>query len=331
MTIPHSMSAIIARTPGGAEVLELQDVAVPAPAYRQVIIKVAAAGVNRPDVLQRQGLYPAPKDASPILGLEAAGVIVAVGDGVKRFKAGDEVCALLNGGGYAQYCAADEGAVLPLPAGLTHIEAASLPETCFTVAHNVFERGGLKAGETLLVHGGASGIGVTAIQLAKLLGARVFTTVGSDEKKAFCASIGANRAINYNTEDFVEVVRGETGGKGVDVILDMVGGDYIDRNLRACAEDGRIVQIAFLRGPKAEVDFTRLMLKRITLTGSTLRARPAEVKTHIARWVEANVWPLLASGAMKPVIDSTFPLNAAGDAHRCMESNKHIGKIVLTV
>lgn len=331
MTFPDSMSAIFAREPGGPEVLHLDQVSPPLPGAGEVIIKVAAAGVNRPDVFQRQGLYPAPKGASPILGLEAAGVIAAVGDGVKRFRVGDKVCALLSGGGYAEYCAADEGSVLPIPQGLTDIEAASLPETFFTVAHNVFDRGELKAGESFLVHGGASGIGVTAIQLAKAFGARVFTTAGSDEKCAFCLSLGAEKAINYNREDFVEVLREATGGLGVDLILDMVGGEYIDRNIRICAEDGRIVQIAFLRGAKAQVDFMRLMLKRITLTGSTLRARPPAIKAEIAQYLEAQVWPLLASGAIKPIVDSTFPLAEAATAHVRMESNDHIGKIVLTV
>ncbi|MBC8049494.1 MAG: NAD(P)H-quinone oxidoreductase [Chitinophagales bacterium] len=325
------MTAIVAAEPGGPETLVLGDAPTPTPAMSEVIIKVVAAGVNRPDILQRQGLYPAPKGASPILGLEAAGVVVAVGDGVKRYRVGDQVCALLSGGGYAEYCAADEGSVLPIPHGLTAIEAASLPETFFTVAHNVFDRGGLKGGQSFLVHGGASGIGVTAIQLAKAFGARVFTTAGSDEKCAFCMSLGAEKAINYNREEFAEVLRDATNGIGVNVILDMVGGDYIDRNIRVCAEDGRIVQIAFLRGSKANVDFMRLMLKRITLTGSTLRARPASIKADIAKYLDANVWPLLASGAVKPVIDSTFPLADAAAAHARMESNDHIGKIVLTI
>lgn len=317
--------------PGGPETLTLGEATRPGPSAGEVLIDVRAAGVNRPDVLQRRGLYPAPPGASPILGLEVAGVVAAVGEGVTRWRAGDEVCALVNGGGYAEYCVAHEGSTLPIPSPLSMVEAASLPETFFTVAHNVFERGGLKAGETLLVHGGASGIGVTAIQLGKAMDARVLTTVGSEDKRAFCESLGADKAINYNDDDFAEVVRADTGGRGVDVILDMVGGDYIDRNIRCCAEDGRIVQIAFLRGSKAEVDFMRLMLKRITLTGSTLRARPDAVKAGIARWVEAHAWPLLASGAVKPVIDSTFPLAEAAAAHSRMESNQHIGKIVLTV
>ncbi len=331
MTLPATMSAIVARAPGGADVLELREVPAPKPDTGQVIIKVAAAGVNRPDVLQRQGLYPAPKGASQILGLEAAGVIAAVGDGVRRYRIGDKVCALLSGGGYAQYCAANEGAVLPIPAGLNAVEAASLPETFFTVAHNLFGRGNLKPGESFLVHGGTSGIGVAAIQIAKAFGARVFTTAGSDEKCAFCLSFGAERAINYHREDFVDVLREATDGRGVDLILDMVGGDYIDRNIRICAEDGRIIQIAFLRGSKAPVDFMRLMLKRITLTGSTLRARPDGVKAGIARGLEAHVWPLIAAGTIRPVIDSTFPLAEAGAAHAHMESNRHVGKIVLTV
>ncbi len=304
---------------------------VPAPGAGQVLIKVEAAGVNRPDVLQRQGLYPAPKGHSEIPGLEVAGTVAALGEGASRFKIGDRVMALVNGGGYAEYCFADEPAVLPVPANLTSVEAAAVPETFFTVWHNVFERGALKSGEWFLVHGGSSGIGVTAIQLAAAFGAKVITTAGSPEKCAACLALGATRAINYHDEDFFEVVRAETGKRGVDVILDMVGGDYIDRNIRSLADDGRLVNIGYQSGSMVTVDMMRVMLKRLVLTGSTLRIRPTEIKGGIARAVETNVLPLLADGRVRIVLDRTYPLGNAADAHARMELSQHIGKIVLTV
>ncbi|MGI9384532.1 MAG: NAD(P)H-quinone oxidoreductase [Methyloligellaceae bacterium] len=328
--IQTEMTAIGIARPGGPEVLEARTLPVPEPGPGQLLVKVAAAGVNRPDVLQRVGIYPPPKGASEIPGLEIAGRVVAAGPDTGRFAAGDSVCALVSGGGYAEFCLADELAILPVPNGLGLEEAAALPETFFTVWHNVFERGALAAGEWLLVHGGSSGIGTTAIQLAAALGANVIVTAGSQEKCTACEELGAARAINYNEEDFVEVVKSTTGGHGADVILDMVGGSYIERNFKAAAPDGRIVQIAFLGGARAEVDFTRLMLKRLTFTGSTLRARPLAVKGAIAEALAKRIWPLLEAGKVKPVIDATFPLADASEAHRHMESSAHIGKIVLT-
>jgi NADPH2:quinone reductase len=325
------MTVIAINGKGGPEVLVPEQRPVPAPGPGQVLVKVEAAGVNRPDVLQRQGNYPAPKGHSEIPGLEVAGTVAALGEGAGRFKIGDRVMALVNGGGYAEYCLADEPAVLPVPASLTSVEAAAIPETFFTVWHNVFERGGLKSGEWFLVHGGSSGIGVTAIQLAAALGAKVITTAGSPEKCAACVALGATRAINYRDEDFAEVVRAETGKRGVDVILDMVGGDYIDRNIRSLADDGRLVNIGYQSGSTVTLDMMRVMLKRLTITGSTLRIRPIEVKGAIARAVEANALPLLADGRVRVVLDRTFPLAKAADAHARMESSQHIGKIVLTV
>ena len=330
MSVPAVMTAIAITEPGGPEVLKPVEMPVPRPGARQVLLRVEAAGVNRPDVLQREGRYPPPPGASDIPGLEIAGEVVGLGAAVERLKLGDRVTALVTGGGYAQYCLVDERAALPFPGGFDAVQAAALPETFFTVWQNVFARGGLKSGETFLVHGGSSGIGTTAIQLAKAFGATVYTTAGSAEKCAACESLGADRAINYRTEDFVSVVKELTGGKGADLILDMVGGDYVQRNLNCIAEDGRIHQIAFLAGPKATVDFTRLMVGRITLTGSTLRPRPIEVKAAIAQALEAKVWPMLASGKIRPVIDSTFPLEKAADAHRRIEESAHIGKIILT-
>jgi NADPH2:quinone reductase len=280
-------------------------------------------------VLQRQGLYPPPKGASDLLGLEVAGVVAATGERVTRFKPDDQVCALVNGGGYAAYCVAPEATTLPKPKGLSFVEAAALPEAVFTVWHNVFERGGLKPGEWLLVHGGASGIGTTAIQIAKAFGAHVIATAGSDAKVAACARLGADRAVNYRREDFVEAVRDATSGRGANVILDMVGGPYIERDLRVAAEDGTIVQIAFLQGSKVELDLMRLMLRRLTLTGSTLRAQSLEVKARMAKAIEKRVWPLIAEGKIKPVIDSIFPLAHAADAHRRIDEPEHMGKIVL--
>jgi NADPH:quinone reductase len=330
-TIPTSMTVIAIRSPGAPEMLVPEQRPVMPPGEGEVLVKVAAAGVNRPDVMQRMGLYPPPKGATDIPGLEVAGEVVALGAGATRFKLGDQVMALVVGGGYAEYCPAYESHCLPVPASLPITEAAAVPETFFTVWYNTFERGGLKAGETLLVHGGSSGIGTAAIQLAKAFGAKVITTAGSPEKCDACRKLGADLAINYKTEDFVAATKAATGGKGADVILDMVGGDYIERNYEAAAVEGRVVQIAFQGSPKATVDFRRIMLKRLTHTGSTLRARSVADKAAIARAVETNVLPLLASGKVRPVMDSTFALRKAADAHARMETSAHIGKIVLTV
>jgi NADPH2:quinone reductase len=329
--LPAEMTAIAIRAPGAPDVLVPERRALPQLADGEMLVKVAAAGVNRPDVMQRQGLYPPPKGATDIPGLEIAGEVVALGGGVERWKVGDKVMALVVGGGYAEYCAAHESHALPIPSGLTSIEAAAIPETFFTVWHNVFERGRLQAGETLLVHGGSSGIGTAAIQLAKAFGARVITTAGSAEKCEACRRLGADLAVNYKAEDFVTATKAATVGKGADVILDMVGGDYIERNYEAAAVEGRVVQIAFQGSPKATVDFRRIMLKRLTHTGSTLRARSIADKGAIARAVEAHVLPLIARGKVKPVIDATFPLTQAFAAHARMEASSHIGKIVLTV
>ncbi len=331
MTLPREMTASVIRAPGGPEVLVPERRPVPQPAEGEVLVKVAAAGVNRPDVMQRQGLYPPPKGVTDIPGLEIAGEVVALGSGATRWQVGDKVMALVVGGGYAEYCPAHESHCLPVPASLPMIAAGAIPETFFTVWHNVFERGALKSGETLLVHGGSSGIGTTAIQLAKQFGARVIVTAGSEQKCAACRELGADLAINYKTEDFVAAVKSATGGKGADVILDMVGGDYIERNYEAAAVEGRVVQIAFQGSPKATVDFRRIMLKRLHHTGSTLRSRSVPDKGAIARAVEQQALPLLASGKIKPVIDSTFPLSEAAAAHARMESSQHIGKIVLTI
>jgi NADPH:quinone reductase len=330
-SLPAEMTAIAIRAPGGPEMLVPERRPLPPLAEGEVLVKVAAAGVNRPDVMQRQGLYPPPKGATDIPGLEIAGEVVALGIGVRRWKLGDKVMALVVGGGYAEYCPAHESHALPLPRGLTLVEAAAIPETFFTVWHNAFERGRLQAGETLLVHGGSSGIGTTAIQLAKAFGARVITTAGSAEKCEACRRLGADVAVNYKEEDFVAATKAATDGKGADVVLDMVGGDYIERNYEAAAVEGRVVQIAFQGSPKATVDFRRIMLKRLTHTGSTLRARSVADKGAIARGVETQVLPLIAAGKVKPVIDSTFPLARAAGAHGRMEASSHIGKIVLTV
>jgi putative PIG3 family NAD(P)H quinone oxidoreductase len=329
--LPARMTAIAIRAPGGPEMLVPEVRPVPAPGAGEILIKVAAAGVNRPDVMQRMGLYPPPKGAPDIPGLEIAGEVLALGNGVTRWKVGDRVMALVVGGGYAEYCVAHETHALPIPPGLSMVEAAAIPETFFTVWHNAFERGALKGGETLLVHGGASGIGTTAIQLAKAFGARVITTAGTAEKCDACRKLGADVAVNYRSEDFVAATKDATGGRGAEVILDMVGGDYIERNYEAAAVDGRIVQIAFQGSPKATVDFRRIMLKRLTHTGSTLRARSVADKGAIAAAVAEKVLPLIASGRVKPVIDSTFPLAQAAQAHARMEASAHIGKIVLTL
>jgi NADPH2:quinone reductase len=325
------MTAIVIREAGGPDVLVPEQRPVPQPGEGEVLVKVAAAGVNRPDVMQRKGLYPPPKGATDIPGLEIAGEVVALGPGVTRWKIGDQVMALVVGGGYAEYCPAHESHCLPIPHGLSITEAAAIPETFFTVWTNVFERGRLKAGETLLVHGGSSGIGTAAIQLAHETGARVLATAGSAEKCEACRTLGADLAINYKTEDFVAATKDVTGGKGADVILDMVGGDYIERNYEAAAVEGRIVQIGFQASPKATVDFRRIMLKRLNHTGSVLRSRPVADKGAIARGVEQHVLPLIAAGKVRPVMDSTFKLAQASAAHARMEASAHIGKIVLTV
>jgi NADPH:quinone reductase len=317
--------------PGAPEALKLQEMDAPTPLAGEVLIKVAAAGVNRPDVLQRMGLYPPPKGASPTLGLEVAGEISSVGDGVDQKLSGQKVCALTNGGGYAEYVSVPMEQCLPVPAGLSLTEAAALPETCFTVWTNVFDRAGLQPGESLLVHGGSSGIGTTAIQLASALGSRVFATAGSDEKCQACAKLGAEIAVNYRTQDYLEVLSAATDKIGVNVILDMVGGDYISRNIKLAAMDGRIVNVAFLQGSKAEVDFMPVLLKRLTLTASTLRPQPTTAKAAIARSLQDQLWPLIEDGKFKPVIYKTFPLSDAPEAHRLMESSAHIGKIMLVV
>jgi len=316
---------------GGPEVLALAEGQRTVPGPGEVLIRVAAAGVNRPDIVQRQGNYPAPPGSSPVLGLEVAGEIVETGPGVSDWKLGDSVCALVPGGGYAEFVKTAAVCCLPIPKGLSLIEAAAIPETFFTVWYNLDHRAGLKAGETLLVHGGSSGIGTTAIQLAKAVGARVFVTVGSEEKARACLNLGADAAINYREQDFVEECKRLTDGRGVDVILDMVGGDYIGRDLRALAEDGRLVSIAIQAGNKAEVSIMPLMLKRLTWTGSTLRAQSDEAKGRIAASLLQSVWPWFDAGRVKPVIFRTFSLEQAADAHRLMENGQHIGKIVLTL
>jgi len=329
-TLPARMTVIGIKAPGGPEVLVPEERPVPTPGEGELLIRVRAAGVNRPDVMQRKGLYPPPPGASDIPGLEIAGEIAALGPAIRRWKEGDRVMSLVSGGGYAEYCVATATHTLPV-SGLPMQDAAAVPETFFTVWHNVFERGALNAGETLLVHGGSSGIGTTAIQLAKQFGAKVFVTAGSDEKCEACRKLGADLAINYKTEDFVAIAKKATDGKGVDLILDMVGGDYIERNFEAAAVEGRIVQIAFQGSPKATVDFRRIMLKRLHHTGSTLRSRSTADKAAIARAVEDKVLPLLADGRVKPVLYKTFPLKDAAAAHALMESSAHIGKIVLAV
>jgi NADPH:quinone reductase len=330
-SVPETMTAIEITTPGGPDVLKPARVPTPQPGSGQILVKVAAAGVNRPDLMQRAGSYPPPPGHSPLPGLEIAGEVAAVGDGVTRWKLGDKVCALVNGGGYAEYCIAEEPIALPIPANLDMVHAGAIPETFFTVWNNVFERGRLAAGEWLLVHGGSSGIGTTAIQLAKALGANVIATAGSAEKSKACLELGADRAINYRTEDFVAAAREATGGKGPDVTLDMVGGDYTERNIAAAAEEGRIVQIAVLGGAEVKINIARLMMKRLTLTGSTLRPRTRAAKAGFARALETQVWPLLAAGKVKVVMDSTFALAKAADAHRRLETGAHIGKVVLVV
>jgi NADPH2:quinone reductase len=330
--LPAQMTAVAISKPGGPEVLIPETRPVPQPGADEILIKVQAAGVNRPDVAQRSGSYPPPPGASDLPGLEVAGVVAAVGSNAKRHKVGDKVMSLVAGGGYAQYCIAQDAQAIAVPPALTIQEAGALPETLMTVWHNVFERGALKPGETLLVHGGSSGIGTMAIMLAKALGSKVIVTVGSKDKADACLKLGADHAINYKTEDFVEAVKKFTVGNGANVILDMVGGDYIDRNYDAAAIDGRIVQIAFLsNAPKATANFIKIMVKRLTHTGSTLRPRSNADKAAMVAAIEAKVMPLLRDGKVKPVMDSTFPLEKAADAHRRMETSEHIGKIVLAL
>ena len=331
MTMPKTMRAVEITQPGKPEVLKIGTRRVPEPKAGEVLIKVAAAGVNRPDVMQRTGHYPVPPGASDIPGLELAGSIVALGDGVKDWRVGDTLTALVQGGGYAEYCTAPAPQCLPIPGGMTPVEAASLPETFFTVWSNVFDRAGLKAGESLLVQGGSSGIGVAAIQMVKAMGHKVFATAGSAEKCAACVKLGADRAINYKTEDFVEVVKQATAGRGVDVILDMVGGDYVERELKCLADDGRIAVIAFLGGAKATVNLSEILRRRLTISGSGLRPRPVDFKGAIAGNLREKIWPLIERGKIKAVIHQTFPLADAARAHELMESSAHIGKIVLTV
>jgi putative PIG3 family NAD(P)H quinone oxidoreductase len=328
--LPAQMTVIGISKPGGPEVLLPETRAVPAPGPGEILIKVAAAGVNRPDVAQRSGAYPPPPGASDLPGLEVAGTVVAVGAGATKHKLGDKVMSLVAGGGYAPYCIAQDAQAMAVPPVLSMPEAGAIPETLMTVWHNVFERGALKAGETLLIHGGSSGIGTMAIQLAKAFGSKVIVTVGSKDKADACLKLGADHAINYKTENFVEATKAATGGAGANVILDMVGGDYIDRNYDAAAVEGRIVQIAFLSGtPTANVNFARLMVKRLHHTGSTLRPRSNADKAAMVAAIEAKVLPLLREGRVKPLMDSTFPLEKAADAHRRMETSEHIGKIVL--
>jgi NADPH2:quinone reductase len=325
------MKAIEIATPGGPEALRLTDRPVPRPGDGEVLIRVAAAGVNRPDVVQRQGHYPPPPGASDLPGMEVAGTVEALGPNVTGVAVGDQVTALLAGGGYAEYATAAAPLCLPIPAGLSLVEAAALPETYFTVWTNLFERGGCKAGDNVLIHGGTSGIGTTAIQLAKAWGASVFATAGTHAKARFCEEIGAVRGIDYRTEDFVEIVKAGTDGKGADVILDMVASTYVQRNIEAAAVEGRIVVIAVLGGARAEIMMNKIMVKRLTLTGSTLRPRTVAQKAAVAEGVRKNIWPLLAARRVRPIIHATFPLAQAAEAHRLMESSSHIGKIMLTV
>ena len=328
MSLPHAMTAIAITEPGGPDVLQPVSVPVPVPGYGQILIKIAFAGVNRPDALQRAGAYAPPASASPLPGLECAGHVAAIGPGVVRWSVGDTICALLPGGGYAEYALTNEAHALPVPMGMTLRDAACLPETCFTVWSNMVMRGGLKAGERFLVHGGSSGIGTTAIQIAKALGARVFTTAGSAEKVAACLKLGAEVAMNYHDEDFVEVLKKEGGAN---LILDMVGGSYLPRNVKALADDGRLVQIAFLTGPKVELNFAEVMMRRLTITGSTLRPQSDLAKVRYAEALETHVWPMITKGALAPVVDSEFPYDQAAAAHWRLESSGHIGKIVLKV
>lgn len=332
MTLPVTMRFVDLSSHGGPDVMRLSSGPVPSPRAGEILVKVHAAGVNRPDVAQRQGSYPPPKDASPILGLEIAGEIVALGEGVDEFAIGDRVCALANGGGYAEYCAVPAGQALPFPKGYDAVKAAALPETFFTVWANLFQMAGLTEGETVLIHGGSSGIGTTAIQLAKAFGAEVFATAGSKEKCDACEQLGAKRAINYREEDFAAVIKAETGGRGVDVILDMIGAAYFEKNIALLAKDGCLSIIAFLGGAVADkVNLTPIMVKRLTVTGSTMRPRTADEKRAIRNELVEQVWPLVESGKIAPVINQVFSLEDVVEAHRLMESSNHVGKIVMTV
>ena len=328
MALSHSMLAVEISAPGGPDVLKPVSVPVPVPGHGQIVIRIAYAGVNRPDALQRAGAYAPPPSASLLPGLECSGTVVELGPGVSRWQIGDQVCALLPGGGYAEYAVTHESHALPIPKGLSLRDAACLPETCFTVWSNVVMRGVLRAGERFLIHGGTSGIGTTAIQIAKAIGARVFATAGSDEKCEVCRNLGAEVAINYRTEDFTAILQEEGGA---DLILDMVGGPYIEKNIKALADDGRLVQIAFLQGPKVTLNFAELMVRRLMLTGSTLRPQSDLAKARIAREVEANIWPIIERGAFRVVMDSEYPLSDAPAAHWRIEAEGHIGKIVLKV
>jgi putative PIG3 family NAD(P)H quinone oxidoreductase len=330
-THPATMRAVAIAEPGGPEVLEIEERPVPQVGAGEILVAVAAAGVNRPDVMQRKGQYPPPPGAPDIPGLEIAGRVAATGEGATRFRRGEEVIALVPGGGYAEYCVVDETVAMPLPKALTLVEGAGVPETTFTVWHNVFERGRLRPGEWLLVHGGASGIGTTAIQLAKAFGAFVIATAGTEQKCEAIRRLGADRAINYKSEDFVEAAIEASLGHGADLILDMVGGDYLKRNCAAAAPDGRIVQISTLAGPKTEIDLRQIMQKRLTLTGSTLRTRPIPFKAELARTLEETVWPIIEAGRYKPVIDRIFPLDQVVEAHRRIDSGEHFGKIILSM
>lgn len=327
--LPTSMMGVEITEPGGPDVLQAAQLALPSPEEGEVLIKTVAAGVNRPDVLQRLGGYPPPAGASPLPGLEVSGQIVAVGAGVPKGRIGEPVCALMPGGGYAEYAVTAEALCLPIPPGMAMVDAAGLPETFFTVWTNLFDSGRLSEGETVLIHGGTSGIGTTAIQVARAFGAKVITTAGSDEKCAFCEDLGAERTINYRREDFVETVRAHTEKKGVNLVLDMVGGDYMARNFDCLGLEGRYVSIAFLRGGSAEINFQKAMVKRQSWTGTTLRPRTVAQKAAIADALIANVWPRLADGSIKPIIHKTFALNQAAEAHRLMETSAHIGKILL--
>ena len=330
MNFAKPMKAVVISHPGGPEVLQIAQRPVPVYSVDEVLIRVAAAGINRPDVAQRKGQYPPPAGASDIPGLEIAGIVEEVGINVKRWKKGDKVCALVTGGGYAEYCNVPEGQCLPVAGNFTFIEAASLPETFFTVWSNVFDRGALKRGECLLVHGGSSGIGVAAIQMAKALGSTVYVTAGSDEKCRFCEQLGANKAINYKTENFADIIKQITNGKGVNVILDMIGGDYTQKNIDSLAEDGRLVIINTMMGKDVHLDLAQVMRKRLVITGSTLRSRDVAFKSQIANDLEKTIWPLLASGKIKAVINKVFPAAQASEAHKLMESSKHIGKLILS-
>ena len=330
MTLPKTMRCIEISTPGGPEVMQIGERPLPQPAEGQVLVKVASAGVNRADTSQRKGNYPVPPGAPDILGMEVAGTVAALGAGVSEWKVGDAVCALVAGGGYAEYCAAPAANCMPIPKGLSLVEGGALPETFMTVWSNVWDRGQFAPGESILIQGGSSGIGVTAIQMAKALGHTVYATAGSAEKCAACEKLGADRAINYKTEDFVEVVKSLTGGKGVNVVLDMVAGGYVEREAKCLAEDGRLVLIATLGGVSGPVNFSEVMRRRLTVTGSTLRPRPVAFKAAIAKNLTSRIWPLIEAGAIRVVIHQAFPLAQAADAHRLMESSQHIGKILLT-